>query len=343
MKTKGFTLIELLAVIVILAIIAIIATPIVLNIIKDSKDSATLQSAELYLGAVETAVTKNIMDDPTFRPKTCEIQNDGNLKCDEILVKIEISGEKPTKGKIKLVQGKIEDVELVLNGKIILKNVDGKLIASNNKYMSHTLGAISTTSEKLGVTEVSECVDEGKKCESGTAFALMVNDEEVYKFYVINDDGKEVTLIMNNNVGSNCVWISENDYLEAGGTNYTSYGKNDKGPLTVLKTLYSATEDWTNILEREYLISDDTTSNRYSSFVFISRARIMSHDEILVLKTENNDVIPEYLYEGKSYWLSGTRTNNSGNVKYMNVSSKSVLYQNIPASFGARPVITISK
>mgnify|MGYP002520298140 CR=1 FL=1 len=33
----GFTLIELLAVIVILAIIALIATPIVLNIIKDTK------------------------------------------------------------------------------------------------------------------------------------------------------------------------------------------------------------------------------------------------------------------------------------------------------------------
>ena len=34
---KGFTLIELLAVIVILAIIALIATPIIINIIEDSK------------------------------------------------------------------------------------------------------------------------------------------------------------------------------------------------------------------------------------------------------------------------------------------------------------------
>ena len=50
---KGFTLIELLAVIVILAIIALIATPIVLNIIKDSRESAGLRSAEMYLDAVE--------------------------------------------------------------------------------------------------------------------------------------------------------------------------------------------------------------------------------------------------------------------------------------------------
>ena len=46
---KGFTLIELLAVIVILAIIALIATPIVLSIINDSKESASLRRAEMYL------------------------------------------------------------------------------------------------------------------------------------------------------------------------------------------------------------------------------------------------------------------------------------------------------
>ena len=41
MNKKGFTLIELLAVIVILAIIALIATPIVLNIIEDTKQQAS--------------------------------------------------------------------------------------------------------------------------------------------------------------------------------------------------------------------------------------------------------------------------------------------------------------
>ena len=40
-KRNGFTLIELLAVIVILAVIALIATPIIMNIIDDSK-KATL-------------------------------------------------------------------------------------------------------------------------------------------------------------------------------------------------------------------------------------------------------------------------------------------------------------
>ena len=47
MNKKGFTLIELLAVIVILAIIALIATPIVLNIIADSKENSQLRRRSL--------------------------------------------------------------------------------------------------------------------------------------------------------------------------------------------------------------------------------------------------------------------------------------------------------
>ena len=58
MKEKGFTLIELLAVIVILAIIALIATPIILGIIKDSKEESNKRSAELYIDAVEQAMAR---------------------------------------------------------------------------------------------------------------------------------------------------------------------------------------------------------------------------------------------------------------------------------------------
>ena len=128
MKKNGFTLIELLAVIVILAIIAIIATPIVLNIINNSKESAQLRSAELYLGAVETAVVNEMMDDSAFKPSSCEIQNDGNINCDGKEVKIEIKGEKPSSGSITLKQGKVQEAEIVISEKIVIKEPNGDLV-----------------------------------------------------------------------------------------------------------------------------------------------------------------------------------------------------------------------
>ena len=121
---QGFTLIELLAVIVILAIIALIATPIVLNIIDDTKESSQLRSAEFYLDAVEQAIAKQMMDDTTFKPTSCEIQDNGNLKCDEKEVKVEVNGEMPSGGYITIENGKIKDLQLVLNNKTMVKDDD---------------------------------------------------------------------------------------------------------------------------------------------------------------------------------------------------------------------------
>ena len=58
MKNKGFTLMELLAVIVILAIIALIATPIILNIIKNSKEESEKRSIEMYADSLKNSIAK---------------------------------------------------------------------------------------------------------------------------------------------------------------------------------------------------------------------------------------------------------------------------------------------
>ena len=62
MKRKGFTLIELLAVIVILAIIAVIATPIITNIIEDSKKAAFNRSVEGIIKGLEFDVAFKLDD-----------------------------------------------------------------------------------------------------------------------------------------------------------------------------------------------------------------------------------------------------------------------------------------
>ena len=73
-SNKAFTLIELLAVIVILAIIALIATPIVLNIINDTKQSAILRSADFYIDALENEIMlENMNQGGSFNPSICTI------------------------------------------------------------------------------------------------------------------------------------------------------------------------------------------------------------------------------------------------------------------------------
>jgi len=92
---RGFTLIELLAVIVILAIIALIATPLVLNVIDDSKKEAFKNTA---YGIVEAAelnyfedVLKNNKNSIVFK----YINGVENKK-------LNYKGNKPQNGEVKI-------------------------------------------------------------------------------------------------------------------------------------------------------------------------------------------------------------------------------------------------
>ena len=79
MNKRGFTLIELLAVIVILAIIAVIAVPIVLNIIEETKNNATLRSADFYLDTVETNIATSTLKNQNIPDGTYNILESGNI------------------------------------------------------------------------------------------------------------------------------------------------------------------------------------------------------------------------------------------------------------------------
>lgn len=75
-SNKGFTLIELLAVIVILAIIALIATPVILNIINESKTKANRSDAKLVVQSVEMAYSTWQMKNNAALPKLSQIKTE---------------------------------------------------------------------------------------------------------------------------------------------------------------------------------------------------------------------------------------------------------------------------
>ena len=98
MKNKrGFTLIELLAVIIILAIVALIATPMILDVINDSRKSAAKSQTALVLDAAKLYYTEEYFkNDTNFEGYECSISN--RLGCDEL----SLEGEKPDSAIISI-------------------------------------------------------------------------------------------------------------------------------------------------------------------------------------------------------------------------------------------------
>ena len=138
-KKNAFTLIELLAVIVILALIALIATPIILDVINDSKKSSTELSLKNYLRAVELAVSNESLKNPTVNLNViCRIDEKSNgkeLDCGTgESIKLEYTGEGLISGIIVLEKGV---VTRLLNGTLKGTNKDiefeqGKIIYTPN-------------------------------------------------------------------------------------------------------------------------------------------------------------------------------------------------------------------
>ena len=100
---KGFTLIELLAVIVILAIIALIATPIILNVVNDSRRKAAQDGAYGAIEAVKLAYTQAMTENQNFSGSGNIDFSDSDQKNWKIGgVTVKINGTTPTAGSINI-------------------------------------------------------------------------------------------------------------------------------------------------------------------------------------------------------------------------------------------------
>ena len=115
MKRKGFTLIELIAVLIILAILSLVVVPLVLNIIRNAKNSANKRSIDGYGRAVDLAIANYLVEHLTY-PDTFD------------KLEIEYSGS-----KVECKTSRINPDETVylseckVNGRLVKdnKNIDG--------------------------------------------------------------------------------------------------------------------------------------------------------------------------------------------------------------------------
>lgn len=65
-KKRGFTLIELIVLLVIMAIITLIVTPLVMNIIRHTKENARKRSVDAYGRSIELAIVRYLLDSGKF-------------------------------------------------------------------------------------------------------------------------------------------------------------------------------------------------------------------------------------------------------------------------------------
>ena len=232
---KGFTLIELLAVIVILAVIALIATPIILNIIEDSKKQSIISSANLYIdGLVKQIATKNLTNE--FNPSSCTVLN-GNVTCDGTSLTYEVNGQAPTSGSITFNNGIVTGYTLAISGYTVTKS--GSTITTT-KGEPVVAPPTYTMGQLLQYDPVNNT-----SCTTG---------DTCYKWRVITvgdtTSNTTITLQMDHNIVNMVAWVSKVDYNDD--TNWNNYIRNNKGPITALKALETATSTWDNSLKLNY-------------------------------------------------------------------------------------------
>ena len=231
---KGFTLIELLAVIVVLAIITLIATPIVMNTIKRSKKGAAERSADSYVKQVEVAVATERLNKNEVLDGEYQITSDGNLcrdksaSCsDDNKIKIEMSGTKPTSGKIKITNGSVDQASsnMTIGDYNVSYNSTKKTYEATEKGSSTTTALCTANTTKVSALvwagagnddpgqeslytrqEVGLLASESEAYTPGVTYTCELGDGESNTFYVLEENGDNVSLIAGFNLEGTVAW-----------------------------------------------------------------------------------------------------------------------------------------
>ena len=310
LKNKyGFTLIELLAVIVVLAIIALIATPIVMNTIKRSKKGAAERSADNYIKQVETAVAEERLNKNEVLEGEYQITSDGNLcrdksaSCsDDNKIKIEMSGTKPTSGKIKITNGSVDQSSSSMT-------IGDYTVSYNSTKKTYEATEKGTSTKTYANGEVVYFnVTTGEKCSNYTETQSNIGTKSgCMKFYAFNDNGgSNVNLLLDHNTTAEVFW------------NLTV--STASGPKEVLNQLKKDTALWQGTITPEnYSIdqSEQGSGVKYAVDYSDYKARLITAQE--VAQITGNTTFDEKTSSSIFYFDTNTTT-ESKTCKYGNTS-----------------------
>ena len=332
MKRKGFTLIELLAVIVVLAIIALIATPIVMNTIKNANKVAAERSADNYIKQVETAVAEERLNKNEVLEGEYQITSDGNLcrdksaSCsDDNKIKIEMSGTKPTSGKIKITNGGVDQSSssMTVGDYTVSYNSTKKTYEATEKGNTPQVEVLCTAKTAATTGNVLS-----GNYAYGDEYTCELGDNDAKTFFVLETNGDNVSLIMDRNIDSNGKGTTSGNTVT-----WCKSGKDNScaadGALEYLKT---STTGWTKLIE--------------------TQISLPSYDQIYKAAGNKTSGLSTWLYGNLNvnnsapycYWTSTPNASNSHNAWSVDFDGNlDNYYVGNDADNGVRPVITVSK
>ena len=352
MKKRGFTLIELLAVIVVLAIIALIATPIVMNTIKKSQKGAAERSAENYIDAVETAVAEERLSKNEVLEGEYQITSDGNLcrdksaSCsDDKKIKIEMSGTKPTSGKIKITNGSVDQASstMTIGDYTVSYNSTKKTYEATEKGSSTTTALCTANTSKVSALVWAGNDDPGKESSytrqevgllasesgaytPGVTYTCELGDGESNTFYVLEENGDNVSLIAGFNLGEPVAWCKS-------GSDSSCAADGAKAALK------ERTSGWTKLTETQISLPTAIQITTVSGITFDESSTSSISGLPTWLKSYTKFTSNTY-----GYWTSTPNASNSSYVwaEYYD-GSLNMTGVDYDYGRGVRPVITISK
>ena len=286
MKRNGFTLIELLAVIVILAIIALIATPIVLDIIEDSKNSSIKRSIELYADAVENSVAKAQLNGSVVPSGKYTTTDGKTLTNGNTTIKVDYDGAKT-----------VCDVYISSEGTVSLKKCN-----VSDKDVEYTYGNKIYENGEVVYFDVTT----GKTCDNYTETQSNTGvNSGCMKFYAFNDDGGDtVNLLLDHNTTATITWNSS--------------GSNVNGPSgEFLNKLNEDTKDWIGTeVPTNYSIDQtgQTSKAKYTIDYSSYKARVITAQE--VAQITGNTTWDEKTSGSEFYFDTNTKEKSTTGFKY---------------------------
>ncbi len=352
MKKRGFTLIELLAVIVVLAIIALIATPIVMNTIKRSKKGAAERSADSYVKQVETAVAEERLSKNEVLEGEYQITSDGNLcrdksaSCsDDNKIKIEMSGTKPTSGKIKITNGSVDQASstMTIGDYTVAYNSTKKTYEATEKGSSTTTALCTANTSKVSALvwgqngdpgqessytrqEVGLLASESGAYTPGVTYTCELGDGKQNTFYVLETNGDNVSLIAGFNLGSTVAWCKS-------GSDNSCAADGSKAALK------ERTSGWTKLTESQISLPSASQIATAAGKTFDGTNKVSE------LPTWLNSYTKTPVAYG--YWTSTPDASNSNSsyAWYVLSFDSRLAGDRVDdgSTYGVRPVITVSK